>query len=52
MKTLQYYKNRYRAVKTYNTKAKIMNGAQLNLSHSDFEKFIAWQINYMNGGGK
>ena len=46
MKTLNDYKNRYRKAKTSATKAKVMNGA-MNLSHEDQQKFIAWQVNYM-----
>jgi len=52
MKTLQYYKNRYKAAKTGKTKEKIMNLAQLNLCMSDFYSFMQWQVRYMNGGDK
>jgi hypothetical protein len=47
MKNLSYYHNRYRKAKTSAIKAKIMNGATMNLSHEDQQKFIAWQVNYM-----
>ena len=48
MKTINYYKNRYRKAVNGETKARILNGAYFNLSLSDFEKFIAWQVNFMN----
>lgn len=46
MKTLNYYKARYRAAKKGETKAKIMNGAMLNLSHEEQQKFISWQVEF------
>ncbi len=51
MKTLSYYKSRYRNAKTGETKAKIMNGV-MNLLHEDQKKFIEWQIKFMNGEEK
>ena len=48
MKTLSYYKARYRNAKTGETKAKVMNGA-MNLSHRNQQKFISWQVKFMNG---
>ena len=47
MKTLAYYKNRYRKAKTSETKAKVMNDA-MNLSYEDQQKFISWQVKFMN----
>ena len=47
MKTLNYYKARYRAAKKGETKGKIMNGAMMNLSHSEQQKFIEWQVEFM-----
>lgn len=48
MKTLSYYKNRYRKAKTSATHAKVLNGAMSNLSNEDQQKFLSWQIDYMN----
>jgi hypothetical protein len=50
MKTLSYYKNRYRKAVKSETQAKVMNGAMLNLSHEDQHKFISWQVSYMKNG--
>ena len=51
MKNLAYYKNRYRKAKTGETKAKVLNGA-MSLSHEDQQKFISWQVKFMNGEEK
>lgn len=51
MKTLSYYKNRYRRAKTRETKSKIMNGA-MNLCYEEQQKFISWQVNFENGEEK
>ena len=48
MKTLSYYKARYRNAKKSQTLAKVMNGAMLNLSHEDQQKFISWQVKFMS----
>lgn len=47
MKNLQYYKDRYRKAKRQETKAKVMNDA-MNLPYEDQQKFIKWQVDYMN----
>ena len=47
MKNLSYYKARYRAAKTGKTRAKIMNGAMMNLPNSEQQKFIEWQVEFM-----
>jgi len=47
MKALSNYKARYRNAKTSKTKAKIMDSTN-NLSHEDQQKFIKWQVGYMN----
>ena len=47
MKTLNYYKARYRAAKKGETKGKIMNGAMMNLNHAEQQKFIEWQGEFM-----
>jgi len=51
MKNLAYYKKRYRKAKKGETKAKIMNGS-MNLSHEDQQKFISWQVKFMNNEEK
>lgn len=51
MKTLSYYKARYRKAKTGETKAKVMNGA-MNLSYKDQQKFISWQVKFMKSEEK
>ncbi len=51
MKTLSYYKARYKKAKSGKTKAKVMNGA-MNLSHENQQKFISWQVKFMNGEEK
>jgi hypothetical protein len=43
MKTLDYYKNRYRKAKTGETKAKILNGT-MNLPYEDQQKFTRWVV--------
>jgi hypothetical protein len=48
MKTLNQYKNAYQTAKTAANKTRIFNRAYLNLSHSDFEEFLRWQIALMN----
>lgn len=48
MKTLSYYKNRYRKAVKAETKAKIMNAAMLNLCYDDQQKFMEFQVKYMN----
>jgi hypothetical protein len=47
MKTLSYYKARYRKAVKGETKARILNGAMSNLSHYDQQAFIAWQVEWM-----
>ena len=44
---LNDYKTRYRRAKRIETKWKVMSDAELNLSHSDFETFLKWQIKFM-----
>jgi len=55
MKNLSYslsdYKARYRKAKSGETKAKILNGA-MNLPREDQQKFISWQVKFMNGEEK
>lgn len=48
MKTLSYYKSLYKKAKTHKGKESAMNSAVLNLSYSDKETFIKWQIKTMN----
>ena len=47
MKTLNNLKSRYRQAKKIATKIKVMNDAELNLSHEDFKRFFSWQCVYM-----
>lgn len=44
MKTLSYYKARYRAAKKGETKARIMNRVMMNLPYIEQQKFISWQV--------
>jgi hypothetical protein len=37
-------KSRYKKAKTIATKTKVMNLAMLNLSYSDQQKFVKWQV--------
>ena len=48
MKYLKHYKNMYRKAKTSQGKASAMTNAMTNLYPDDREKFIKWQIEYMN----
>lgn len=48
MKTLSYYKARYKRAKNQKTKQRIFNIAMLNLSYCDAQEFIKWQVTEMN----
>ncbi len=48
MKTLSQYKQQYKKAKTQKGKTSAMNGAMLNLSHSDKQLFYKWQVEEMN----
>jgi len=49
MKTLAYYKNRYKKAVKSKTREKIINGAMLNLNYKDQKKFIQFQTDlYMD----
>jgi hypothetical protein len=41
---LQSFKNRYAKAKTQKSKKAIFNKAYLNLSESDFQQFMKWQL--------
>ena len=44
MKTVNSYIARYKKAVKNETKSRILNGASLNLSKNDFDKFLAWQV--------
>ena len=47
MKTLSYYKNRYKKAVGVRTKTRIINLAMSNLSHEYQQNFISWQVKLM-----
>jgi hypothetical protein len=48
MRTLANYKAAYKKAAKSATKQRIFNQAMLNLSYADTQKFIEWQVNFMN----
>jgi hypothetical protein len=48
MKTLSNYKAAYKKAKTQKGRQSAMNSAMLNLSHSDQQMFIDFQVDQMN----
>lgn len=48
MKTLSNYKTAYKKAAKQSTKHRIFNNAMLNLSYSDSQRFVKWQVQEMN----
>ena len=43
MKTLLYYKNKFKYAKTHTGRNSAKKNAEKNLSDSDYEKFLEWE---------
>ena len=44
MKKVSYFKSRYKRAKTSKGRTSVMNRAMLNLTYSEQQKFVAWQV--------